>query len=1352
MNIPPSSPLLMFGGPTNVPPSNVLPSTPISLSKEYLHFSAKLVDQNQARDSQLVDLDQLSKPQNDSFDDIFIKKQFAVLPDPLFEQYNKLEYKCFMGIFSEIHRAWVTIDNKFFMWSYLDGSEFNEYDELDQVIISAALVKPKVGVFKDFVKYLLVLATPVEVVLIAIGFNNQRPSNISLINNNSSIYQSNIENKFPTEMELFPTNYAVSTDNVNILKIIGTKNGRIFMCGKDGCLYELTYDSQDSWFKSKCRKLNHSQSVVGVLVPSFLKFTNEDPIIDIVVDDSRNILYTLSENMTFEVYDLGKDGYGMTKIATYSNLIVDSIRKFPNLNRDFKNIKIISIQPITMEESKAIHLVAVSSKGDRFFFSTNIEGGRPIGLSLIHIKALPPLSVTGGIGNSPNISPYIRSPVGLGQNVIKGIHECFYKNGVFLMADSRSDEVDNLICISLERKCDPTLGITGYNTRPNILCENVSTRDLEGKSHAISEIPLYLDPLLIPTSNPLNELSIQHIKPPREFVCLSNNGIHLLVKLRPIDLLQQILQQSQSEKLLQKFFYTYGFDESCSMCVLLASSPPQYNTVISQDSQKFINLYDEQLIKKAEEAFFKYGGEPRFEAPTYVDHRQFATVEDIMGGPVTSPDISYSSQHNGLYLYFSRIIRPLWKSPLVNSVRINENERQVVSTRFTVKQLKYLQQCAQGLLLFMERFPHLYQIHAGQHKSLQDKVFHLYHIKKDEEAKKLEQRSLSNLHRLVKRCYQGLLFLEIVTKHDVGRMLKEVPSKRVGRLASMTFRDFILLEEGEEMMRDLVRLIIARGEPVELVCNSLKVCDIFFNEHDLEEYKALHTLERAKLAYNKEELLDDALSMYKKIAGTINVLVVCKEFQRYGYHTGAVDLALTSAELKDPKNLAIEWVKAGRPANDIQGQLAYTARMDCYHSALNVLEEFIYNRTPQVSTSVSGFLPTTAMQQSQKQKGLSPQDREKQFNSLLNRMKQSRDSLFHETLYKWLLDHHMNDKILDMSTPYIENFLLKQTSDFNLLWQYYSKNQRYDKAAKVLERLAESKELPLTIDERIQYLSNAIGQAKAAQGQGELLSSLTDKLDVARIQKRVIIELNEKKHKDRENAEKYNRMEKELNEGLYDLTTLYNQYAHPEELLESTLCILHCARYKDYRLIQSLWNNLIDIYSAHPNKLEEKIISLGRDLSGIYFPLEHVCGELEKRNLDHLTIQKPTNWVIRLMREKVKIPYIDLYNAYHNIFILVFQPTTTEDDDELNMFSQENYEGLPRTPNFKLRILENIAEILRDWIDEIKNQSFGLSTQQTFSLVDIQRDIDDYLSALNQFTNDNAASIKERFNIIKRTI
>ncbi len=64
---------------------------------------------------------------------------------------------------------------------------------------------------------------------------------------------------------------SLPSDNVNMLKIIGMKNGRIFMAGSDGSLYELYYQADDGWFSKKARKINHSQSYLGSFV-SFLKY------------------------------------------------------------------------------------------------------------------------------------------------------------------------------------------------------------------------------------------------------------------------------------------------------------------------------------------------------------------------------------------------------------------------------------------------------------------------------------------------------------------------------------------------------------------------------------------------------------------------------------------------------------------------------------------------------------------------------------------------------------------------------------------------------------------------------------------------------------------------------------------------------------------------------------------------------------------------------------------------------------------------------------------------------------------------------------------------------------------------
>ena len=44
------------------------------------------------------------------------------------------------------------------------------------------------------------------------------------------------------EMHLLPEPlFTIPTDNTFIMQIVGTNIGRIFMAGKDGCLYEIVY-------------------------------------------------------------------------------------------------------------------------------------------------------------------------------------------------------------------------------------------------------------------------------------------------------------------------------------------------------------------------------------------------------------------------------------------------------------------------------------------------------------------------------------------------------------------------------------------------------------------------------------------------------------------------------------------------------------------------------------------------------------------------------------------------------------------------------------------------------------------------------------------------------------------------------------------------------------------------------------------------------------------------------------------------------------------------------------------------------------------------------------------------------
>ena len=196
------------------------------------------------------------------------------------------------------------------------------------------MITPKPDVFVEDVQHVLILATPVEIILLAVVFEENRE--ISLIPSlfyflffffmNFDIYY------------LIIAHLAIPSDKISMLKVVGTYYGRIFLCGKDGNLYELGYQSNNGWFRKNCWKTCHTQSMVSSYVPSFLKLVGDDPLIDAIVDHQRNLLYTLSAHSCIQVFDLGSDGQGFTLVGAITNIRSTCLKLWSDAQPDAKVI------------------------------------------------------------------------------------------------------------------------------------------------------------------------------------------------------------------------------------------------------------------------------------------------------------------------------------------------------------------------------------------------------------------------------------------------------------------------------------------------------------------------------------------------------------------------------------------------------------------------------------------------------------------------------------------------------------------------------------------------------------------------------------------------------------------------------------------------------------------------------------------------------------------------------------------------------------------------------------------------------------------------------------------------------
>lgn len=285
-----------------------------------LQAARALVEQQIERDARRVSvdlMDLLSHPAAEPYlqaaaheaqgDDPLRRAQFAPassrpfvkMPAVLEQAIAGVQYEMFAGLFPELNHAWLTVDHRFFMWDYEDAhGGFVQYDGLDQSIVSAALVRPPPGAFGSAgeVPFVVLLATPLEVTVLCVRLSAEGGGGLG-----------------GSRLELFHSGVRVLTDNVNMVKMVGGPNGRAFMAGADGFLYELQLRSPATsslgWWAARATKRPCSRRLERVrhFVLSAL-YESNDPIIELLVDSERNVLVTLSRAGTVQLYTLGAGG------------------------------------------------------------------------------------------------------------------------------------------------------------------------------------------------------------------------------------------------------------------------------------------------------------------------------------------------------------------------------------------------------------------------------------------------------------------------------------------------------------------------------------------------------------------------------------------------------------------------------------------------------------------------------------------------------------------------------------------------------------------------------------------------------------------------------------------------------------------------------------------------------------------------------------------------------------------------------------------------------------------------------------------------------------------------------------
>ncbi|KAJ4359109.1 hypothetical protein N0V95_002433 [Ascochyta clinopodiicola] len=1145
----------------------------------------------------------------------FQKLRTYRLPEAVFEQVDHTQMSTRMGLFAEINHAWVVVDNQVYLWDYTHPNpELVGFEEQPSNITCVKLVRPRAKVFVDTIEYLLVVATVTDIFLIAVECQ-RGPEGVHGIT-------------------LYRTGLSTSVKRITVTAIEGSaKTGRIFF-GDGGTedVYELNYQQEDRWFSSKCSKTNHVSKAVGLPALPFYGTTQQAGIAQMVIDDTRNLLYTLSTNSTVKVYHMRAPATLECVITrTVSNLQTmcsHIVRQSEVLNK----MEIVSLSPIASTEADHLSLMATTSTGCRLYLSTTSGGwnsdstSAPNSMQLRHIRFPPDDGQTPQQSNSTQLQPYQGgAPLGFNSKFLK---ETKYGNrfapGSFFSFVLRSEnERNQTLFISA-----PHSGLLGQreSSEPPRYTETGLTLELVGRIQDMGQVS---EPFSA-RSEPLgfgNELATQFDKPLSEYAIITSFGIETVRRKRLVDIFAAIVKygggQEGTEADIRKLAKQYGLAETAATALAVACNQ---GSDVGPDS-RIARITDPEVTEFARKVFIEFGGKAHL--------TESATVE----GPSVE-NVRASPRHDGIAMYVARLVRSIWHAPVIKEVATPTGPLLTSATKVT--KLQDIQRALMDLQKFLDDNKSFIEGLAGPEA--------LGRVSSRQEEVELqgEHRALTSLVTLVNDMVEGISFVLVLFEERLEDIMALLDPNSQSMVRRMTFQALFSVKEGRDLAKELVKAIVNRnitkGSNVETVAEALRrKCGSFCSADDVMIFRGQEaTKKAADVGANAERgriLLNDSLGLFEQVAKSLtfdNLASTVDQYIQLEFYAGAIRLSLKVAQEWDRGNKALSWIRdrddPSTDPNDVRRDF-YEKRTACYDLLLRVVEAV------DQAYSSQGPVPDGVVSQITRRKF----EAYEQINN-------SDDEVFQNYLYDWYMQKGWAERLLEINSPFVVEYLRqsseKDVAHADLLWRYYAHYNDYLSAAETQYQLAKSS-LDLTLEKRIEYLSFAKANASTRmtgfsetgvrnrQSRQELLRNIADHLDIANIQDDILLKLRED---DRLKADQQRRNEvlALLNGQIQPLDELYHNYADQAGYYDVCLLIYHAADHRNIPDIRNTWSNLVE--QVHKKALAEqaaqpweslalKVEEIGRrvNMNENIFPVNIVLQLLLQYDLEYYTHDASSN-------------------------------------------------------------------------------------------------------------------------------
>jgi nuclear pore complex protein Nup155 len=818
----------------------------------------------------------------------FQKIKTYEIPERVFEQYNTAEVGTMMGLFAELHHAWIAIDSSLYLWDYThpnpDQTELIGFEELNEEIIAVQLVRPRAGVFVATVTHLLVVATA---------------DNLHLIGLASSKSSAGV-----TSVELYQTGMHVSVKGLEVKCIAGSpKTGRIFLgSGVTNDVYEITYQQEEKWFSSKCGKIcqtdsgltsSFSKSFSLPAVPILFGTPSGKPetVVQIVIDDSRSLLYTLSSKSTIRVFHI-KPGQSLPLLITKTTkelmTVIGHMMNRPRTHLLAADQKLASLSAISATESSRLNLMVTTSTGVRIFLSatsgayyggySNDSNSTPTSMQPYHVKFPPPAldessAAAPAAPSSQQLAAYQVTPQinTTSSSLITSRIVRRYAPGYFFCFVHTQDEAGNVVGPDSLFLSAPDTGRIAQSLEPGQIrqfMESSQWMSLTGRTEDVGLVTAPFSAAKAPAGFG-NELAVQFDQTASEVAILTNTGIHTIRRRRLVDIFAAAIRSNEGfEETITKFIRLYGRSETCAAAIAVACGQSKDVTA----DARVANITDPDVIELARRAFIEHGGRPTLN-------------ENNEPGPVGSSvdNVRPSPRAEGLMLYVSRLVRSVWSKTLLTESSTSNGGLKVVPT-VAISKLQSVQHDLTHLKEFLDANKSFIEGLDGP-EALRGAA-----SRQDEITLQGEHRALNSLVKAIGNIIEGIAFVMVLFDDPVEELVLTLSDESRQRARELTYEHLFCTTNGQNLAKELVKAIvnrsIARGSNVDTVAEALRRrCGSFCSADDVVIFKAQEQLKRASEAgadsSSGRSLLNDSLKLFQKVASSLSSEHLAKAVEQY---------------------------------------------------------------------------------------------------------------------------------------------------------------------------------------------------------------------------------------------------------------------------------------------------------------------------------------------------------------------------------------------------------------------------------------------------------------------------------------